>query len=464
MDSTALYNLSTGGYVASLVLFAAHLINTKKLLIKTGILLVASSFLVQTGGMVMRWIEAGHMEVRASELAIGQQLSGWAWFVVFTQHPPWSNLYEIMMYMSWGIVMVTLFAEIKWQFVWLRHLGIILALMTLGVAALTDASIKPLVPALKSWWIMIHVISASVAYASGSIASFISLFALMKDEARVSREKFAGFFLLLMAILIFCLGGGHHLLFDQSYYVKLLGYAGQNIVNVVDLAKGDGSSYLVPMPYVGWLMIIAVVIHVGSAVLLLIGKKKISSLFFFINFLSLMVLFLVAVGQDIIRPTISIAESTAHHLSPEGPWFISFKSHTWSLGLLVLVVVLESFIFWFLSKQRFVLEKLAPVDKLENAAYRAISLSFFLMSIVLITGALWAHYAWGRYWAWDPKETGALAIWLIYAIYLHTRRTPGLSGPFSSVLGVLAFFVIIIGFLGVNLGLFADGLHTYGNS
>ena len=99
-----------------------------------------------------------------------------------------------------------------------------------------------------------------------------------------------------------------------------------------------------------------------------------------------------------------------------------------------------------------------------NCFSSAISLAFFLMSIVLITGALWAHYAWGRYWAWDPKETGALAIWLTYAIYLHARRTSGLSGPVSSLIGVLAFFVIIIGFLGVNLGLFADGLHTYGNS
>ncbi len=464
MDSTALYNLSTGGYVASLALFAAHLINTKKLLIKTGVLLAASSFLVQTGGMLLRWMEAGSMEVAAAELAIGQKLSGWSWFVVFTQHPPWSNLYEIMMYMSWGIIMVTLFAEIKWQFVWLRHLGIILALLTLGVAALTDASIKPLVPALKSWWIMIHVISASVAYASGSIASFISLFALMKDEARLSREKFAGFFLFLMAILIFCLGGGHHLLLEQSYFVKLLSHAGQNIVNVIDLGKGENASYLVPMPYVGWLMIVTIFFHMIVAGLLLTRKIKVSSPLLLINFLTLLVLFATVIIQDALQPAIGIPENIGHHLSPQGPWFISFKSHTWSLALLLLVVILEMFIFWFLKKPVFILKKVAPVENLENAAYRAISLSFFLMSVVLITGALWAHYAWGRYWAWDPKETGALAIWLIYAIYLHTRRTPGLSGPFSSVLGVLAFFVIIIGFLGVNLGLFADGLHTYGNS
>lgn len=465
MDSTTLYNLSTGGYVASLALFAAHLVNTRKLIIKAGVVLVACSFLVQTGGMLLRWIEAGHLEVHATELAVGQKLTGWSWFVVFTQHPPWSNLYEIMIYMSWGIIMVTLFAEIKWQFAWLRQMGIILALMTLGIAALTDASIKPLVPALKSWWIMIHVISASVAYAAGSIAAFISLFALMKDEVRVPAKKFAAFSLVFMAILLFSLGGGHHLLFDQAYFVKLLAIAGDSMVSVLDMAKDNGASYLVPMPGVGWLIIVAVVIHLlGAGSLFLSPNNNQVKAVFLVSFLSVLAVFFCVLIHDFSKTVIVVENSVSHHLSPVGPWFISFKSHAWSFGLLVLVVVLESFICWFLMKPRTIISQLPEVERLEGAAYKAISLSFFLMSVVLITGALWAHYAWGRYWAWDPKETGALAIWLIYAIYLHARRTPGLSGPFSSVLGVLGFFVIIIGFLGVNLGLFADGLHTYGNS
>ncbi|MCA9508653.1 MAG: cytochrome c biogenesis protein CcsA [Myxococcales bacterium] len=463
MDSTTLYNLSTGGYVASLALFAVHLVKARKLIIKTGLIVVACSFLIQTGGMLLRWIEAGHLEVNATELAIGQKLSGWSWFVVFTQHPPWSNLYEIMIYMSWGIVMVTLFAEIKWQFAWLRQTGIILALMTLGIAALTDASIKPLVPALKSWWIMIHVISASVAYAAGSIAAFISLFALMKDEKRVPRKKFAAFSMLLMAVLLFCLGGGGHLLTEQSYFVKLLAHAGDSIVNVFDLAN-NSAAYLTPMPNAGWLIIFAVLVHVfGAASLLLSPSKKQVNSIFLLSLLSTVAVFGNMIFHDMRRTTIVLEDSLSHHLSPAGPWFISFKSHVWSFSLLVLVLLLECFIAYFLLYSEKITNKLAAVEKLEGAAYKAISLSFFLMSIVLITGALWAHYAWGRYWAWDPKETGALAIWLIYAIYLHARRTAGLFGPFSSVLGVLGFFVIIIGFLGVNLGLFSDGLHTYGN-
>ncbi|OPZ23622.1 MAG: Cytochrome c biogenesis protein CcsA [bacterium ADurb.BinA186] len=287
----------------------------------------------------------------------------------------------------------------------------------------------------------------------------------MKDETRVPPKKFAAFSLVFMAILLFSLGGGHHLIFDQAYFVKLLATAGESMVNVLDMAKDNGASYLVPMPGVGWLIIVAVAIHLlGAASLFLSPNDSQVRMVFLVSFVSVLAVFFCVLVHDLGKTVIVVENSVSHHLSPVGPWFISFKSHAWSFGLLVLVVVLESFICCFLIKPRKITAQLPEVERLEGAAYKAISLSFFLMSVVLITGALWAHYAWGRYWAWDPKETGALAIWLIYAIYLHARRTPGLSGPFSSVLGVLGFFVIIIGFLGVNLGLFADGLHTYGNS
>jgi cytochrome c-type biogenesis protein CcsB len=470
MDSTSLYNVSTAGYLMSLMLFAIHVINVRRVLLKAGIVAVALSFLVQTAGMVARWVEAGLLEVDAAEKAVGQTLTGWSWFVVFTQHPPWSNLYEIMIYMSWGIVMVTLMAELAWQLSWVRQMGIILALMALGVASLTDATIKPLVPALKSWWIMIHVISASIAYAAGSIAAFICLLALMKDEARVQKERFIGFALIAMGVLLFALGGGPRLFVEQAYFVKLLSFAGEHVINVTNMATEKASSYMVPMPGVGYLLMVAVVAHVVVGMVLVLGRsfravKNYLTWLYIACFVASCGSLLTVLVHDLRSTAItSIDPAIGHHLSTQGPWFISFKSHPWSFALLIMVIIIEMFILLYLLYPNSIKSRLPEVAQLEGASYRAISLSFFLMTLVLITGALWAHYAWGRYWAWDPKETGALAIWLNYAIYLHARRTSGLSGPFSSVIGVLGFFVIIIGFLGVNLGLFADGLHTYGNN
>ncbi len=470
MNSSSLYNLCTAGYVMSLAIFAAHVVNTRRLILRVGILLVAFSFLVQTLGMVFRWIEAGHLEVAATEKAIGQALFGWSWFVVFTQHPPWSNLYEIMIYMSWGIVLTTLLAELRWSLAFVRQIGIILALMALGMAALTDATIKPLVPALKSWWIMIHVISASIAYAAGALAAFICLLALLKDQQRVREDVLIGSALIFLALLLFALGGGYHLISDGGYFVKLLAYAGEHIVSVQDISQEKSTSYMVAMPYAGWLMMSAIVVHIFFGVSLVLGqrffavRKKYIVFSMGISFFTVFITFVCLLFHDLSYTKILLADSLGHHLAPAGPYFISFKSHTWSLGLFIIVFLLELLFLAYLLWPQGLINRLPLVSSLETAAYKSISLSFFLMTVVLITGALWAHYAWGRYWAWDPKETGALAIWVNYAIYLHSRRTAGLSGPFSSVIGVIGFFVIIVGFLGVNLGLFADGLHTYGNS
>lgn len=468
MHSTSLYNISTAGYIMSLALLATHVVNARRMILRASIFIIALSFLIQTGGMVLRWIEAGLLEVTAAERAVGQALSGWSWFVVFTQHPPWSNLYEIMVYMSWGIVMVTLFAEVKWQLAWVRQVGIILALMALGMAALTDATIKPLVPALKSWWIMIHVISASIAYAAGFIAAFMCFFALMKDQERVKLERLVGFSLVGLGILVLAAGGGSRLLLEQAYFVKLLGFAGETVVPIVDMSKEKAASFLVPMQGVGYLMLATVAIHMASGAFLLFTKsastEKLSRTLFTVCFAVLFMTLSAMLFHDISKTPITVDAAMAHHLSPTGPWFIGFKSHPWSFGLFMLTVFIEVLLLIHIWWPSIIADRLPVATTIENASYRAISLSFFLMTVVLITGALWAHYAWGRYWAWDPKETGALAIWINYAIYLHTRRTPGLSGPLSSVIGVFGLFVIIIGFLGVNLGLFADGLHTYGNS
>jgi|SRR5579871_673157 len=466
MHSTSFYNLSTAGYVVSLAIFALHVVNTRRLLLRAGILIVALSFLVQTAGMVFRWAEAGFLEVIAAERAVGQTLFGWSWFVVFTQHPPWSNLYEIMIYMSWGIIMVTLACELRWQLAWVRQMGIILALLALGMAALNDATIKPLVPALKSWWIMIHVISASIAYAAGAIAAWICLFALMKDSDRVKKSTLIGLGLMAVALLLFALAGGPRLFLDQAYYVKLLAHAGDTVVNVMDMTKEKAASYLVPMPGIGILMMVIIVAHLvfGAWVIRSSNNANAKAWSLLLCFSLLFLVMLLVLWQDLRAAPFAVQGEMAHHLLPAGPWFISFKSHPWSLGLLFIALLIEVMLMIYLLWPKLLITRLPSVPLLESAAYKAISLSFFLMTVVLITGALWAHYAWGRYWAWDPKETGALAIWVTYAIYLHARRTAGLSGPFSSVIGVIGFFVIIVGFLGVNLGLFAGGLHTYGNS
>ena len=103
---------------------------------------------------------------------------------------------------------------------------------------------------------------------------------------------------------------------------------------------------------------------------------------------------------------------------------------------------------------------LSKSEQLDTLSYRTITVGFLLLTIGLISGAVWANEAWGSWWSWDPKETWALISWLIYAAYLHTRLVRGWQGRRPAIVAVSGLIVIVICYLGVNL--MGIGLHSYG--
>jgi cytochrome c-type biogenesis protein CcsB len=108
-----------------------------------------------------------------------------------------------------------------------------------------------------------------------------------------------------------------------------------------------------------------------------------------------------------------------------------------------------------------------PADKailpslrvLDEIIYKTIAIGFLMLGVGIITGAIWANYAWGRYWSWDPKETWSLITWLVYAAFLHARITRGWRGKRTAVLSIFGFACVLFCFVGVNLWL--PGLHSY---
>jgi len=113
-----------------------------------------------------------------------------------------------------------------------------------------------------------------------------------------------------------------------------------------------------------------------------------------------------------------------------------------------------------LSKTNIFKSRTRLLNSLDNWSYRTIGLGFPLLTMGIISGAVWANEAWGSYWSWDPKETWALITWLIFATYLHARLTKGWKGKRTAILGSLGFFIVWICYLGVNF--LGKGLHSYG--
>ena len=98
--------------------------------------------------------------------------------------------------------------------------------------------------------------------------------------------------------------------------------------------------------------------------------------------------------------------------------------------------------------------------QIDYLSYRMVALGFLLLTVVILSGAIWAEQAWSAFWTWDPKETWALITWSLYAIYLHLRLRKKLSGKVMAWMVVIYVPVVLFTFVGVNTLL--PGLHSYG--
>ena len=101
------------------------------------------------------------------------------------------------------------------------------------------------------------------------------------------------------------------------------------------------------------------------------------------------------------------------------------------------------------------------IQQLDRWSYRIISLGFILLTIGILSGAVWANEAWGSYWNWDPKETWAFITWTVFAIYLHIRTNKNYETVNSAIVASMGFLIIWICYFGVNL--LGIGLHSYGS-
>ncbi|MFW6081524.1 MAG: c-type cytochrome biogenesis protein CcsB [Desulfosalsimonas sp.] len=102
--------------------------------------------------------------------------------------------------------------------------------------------------------------------------------------------------------------------------------------------------------------------------------------------------------------------------------------------------------------------RIPDTETLDDLTHQMVAFGFLFLSVGIITGAIWAEQAWGRYWGWDPKETWSLVTWLVYATLLHARFMRGWTGKKIAVLSCVGFAAVLFTYFGVNL---LPGLHSY---
>jgi cytochrome c-type biogenesis protein CcsB len=128
--------------------------------------------------------------------------------------------------------------------------------------------------------------------------------------------------------------------------------------------------------------------------------------------------------------------------------FVSYAAFTIAFGVAVVYLIQRR----FLKTKHFgvLFQRLPPLDTLDEISYRCLAVGFPLLTVAIISGAIWSEKAVGSYWVWDPKQTWSLITWLIYAALLHGRLTIGWRGKRAALLSIVGFLVLLITFFGMK--------------
>lgn len=127
------------------------------------------------------------------------------------------------------------------------------------------------------------------------------------------------------------------------------------------------------------------------------------------------------------------------------------------VGLALLIAFPMGLLLYFLLP--LVADRLPDAARLDRISYSAIAVGYPLFTFgALFAGAIWAHFAWGTWWSWDPKEVGSLIGWVLYTIYLHQRYREGMTPKTAAVAGILGFLACTLSLAANN---FLGGLHAY---
>jgi ABC-type transport system involved in cytochrome c biogenesis permease subunit len=460
---------AVGAYAGAFAGYASSLAIDKRLVKRAASLLALLGVTAHTAYLVARWMAAGEVEILARERS-GDVLTSMdrAWYMI--SHPPFTNLFDALNFTAWAMMICWLVMQRKFAFQVLGALAAAVALVAMGEAMLvSDQAIEPLVPALQSYWILIHVAMLFVSYALFTLGAAAALLYLVRSgtSTRVLGRAQAA----VVAVLLWMVGGSA-LVFGARFEMapsflsqvpsRLRPGKFLDVVAAVHTLDGAGKQVklLLPVPGVGPLLLAALVLFAAAAVLYSLEQRE------RLGFRVLLAGF-GALTAGIAVLLVQIASSAGVEIPAgvqpiePGPYFFGIASN-YALGLLALLWG-TTLGFLITARWRPAIERTLPdARRLEDVTYKTVIVAWPLLGVGIVLGGVWANEAWGRFWGWDPKETWALITWIVYAGYLHTRITLGWTGKRTAAIAVAAFAVVIFTFMGVNLGLTGDGLHSYG--
>ncbi|HEX3322850.1 MAG TPA: cytochrome c biogenesis protein CcsA [Terriglobales bacterium] len=382
-----------------------------------------AGLIANTGAVAHRWYEAGH--------------------------PPFASVYEMLLSFVWTLAALTLFAEKKFGVKVIGTVTMPVAIVGVVLMQLLRSDVHPLVPALQSTWLHVHVTLAMLAYAACALSFALAMMFLIQD--RMETESF----LVTTSLFTVAIYAGILTRFEKWGGLNVIAW---NAEQKSEVFLQKGVRLFVIIPDLGWLMLLVALVVAAPCILYVAAKlRKQDSLLTVANrsvFISIL-LQVLALAAFLLRAR----DGQYASLDAEGLFPTSLAASPFILSGLV-GGIFVSLLYLLLLWRRADLERLLPTaDDLDKITYKTICIAFPLLTLMIAAGAYWANRTWGSYWSWDPKETWAAITWLVYAGYLHMRITRGWRGRRAAYFAILGFAVVMFTFFGVTYLL--PGLHAY---
>ena len=410
----------------------------------------------------MRWVEAGDAE------GWKDGINGvWRYF-------PLDNLYPLTLGFCAGAAITTLIIirKPKYEFLGALSMPIVTVILTLAIFLGND--IRTLPPILDSYWRPIHVSIATIGYGVCLVSFGLAFAFLLKDGVRSEAIAIA---VALFGLLVYGTIGRYGIPFHADYAAALF-------------FEKSALPVRASLPGVGPLMAVTLVALVVALALFTVDMLKrdekarawawrlfrgaavlqgivVLALFFQIKTLDNAGARIPDREYPIFTQWMSEQARQSLTLEDAQRWVqqnsailtVKTQSNPVEFGAVIGLFVLLLMVSIFAWKREEVVKAMPSLQAIDSLLYRTVGVAFPLLSMLLITGAVWANESWGRYWGWDSKETGALVAWMAYAGFLHTRIAHGWRGRRSAYFALLGFALVIFTWLGVSYLL--PGLHSY---
>jgi cytochrome c-type biogenesis protein CcsB len=445
------------GLAIAFLLFMAFLnvVKSGNLLSETNLLFAALIFYSGAGALYLGFGVTGtESYVKAASIATWLGLAAntaavaHRWYEA--GHPPFASVYEMLLSFVWTLAVLTLVAEKKFGVKVIGTVTMPVAIVGVVLMQLLRTDVHPLVPALQSTWLHVHVTLAMLAYAACALSFALAMMFLIQDNMKT--ETFLTFTsastLAIYASVVLTR-------FEKWGGLSLVAW---NPENKAEVFISKGVRLFVTIPDLGWVMVLALLIVASPLVFCGMARWKKNTSFLTIAnravFLSILVQ-VMALAMFLLRAR----DGRYPSLDADGLFPTSLAASPFILSALVGGIFI-SLLYLLLLWRRKDLERLLPsANELDRITYKTICLAFPLLTLMIAAGAYWANQTWGSYWSWDPKETWAAITWLVYAGYLHMRITRGWRGRRAAYFAILGFAVVMFTFFGVTYLL--PGLHAY---